>query len=68
MTHLRRSLAIVRRLYTVRSCSDNLPVDRRERPCLDFYIGRCLPHAWMAGTGYRGMIDEVLSSLVARST
>jgi excinuclease ABC subunit C len=29
---LRRTLAIIRRLYTVRSCSDDLPTERRERP------------------------------------
>ena len=38
---LRRTLAIIRRLYTVRSCQDKLPEERRERPCLDYYIGRC---------------------------
>ena len=41
VAQLRRTLAIIRRLYTVRSCQDRLPEDRRERPCLDFYIGRC---------------------------
>ena len=29
---LRKSLAIVRRLYTVRSCHDDLPRERRDRP------------------------------------
>jgi len=69
VTHLRRSLAIVRRLYTVRSCSDNLPVDRRERPCLDFYIGRCLAPCvgWQEQAEYRGMIDEVLEFLSGRT-
>ena len=38
---LRRTLAIIRRLYTVRSCHDDLPNERRERPCLDYHIGRC---------------------------
>ena len=38
---LRRTLAIIRRLYTVRSCHDELPEERRDRPCLDYHIGRC---------------------------
>src|SRR3954453_22938573 len=38
---LRRTLAISRRPYTVRGCQDKLPEDRRDRPCLNFYIARC---------------------------
>ena len=41
----RRSCAgrwrIIRRIYTVRSCADDLPRERRDRPCLDYHIGRC---------------------------
>ncbi|MDQ2669632.1 MAG: GIY-YIG nuclease family protein, partial [Gemmatimonadota bacterium] len=39
--HLRRTLAVIRRLYTMRSCHDDLPVQQRDRPCLDYHIGRC---------------------------
>ena len=35
VAQLRRTLAIIRRLYTVRSCQDKLPEERRERPCLE---------------------------------
>jgi excinuclease ABC subunit C len=66
---LRRTLAVVRRLYTVRSCHDDLPRERRERPCLDFHIGRC--RAPCVGLqprdDYRRMIDEVLDFLSGRT-
>lgn len=66
---LRKTLAIVRRLYTVRSCHDNLPTDRRERPCLDYYIGRCKGPCvlWQAEEEYRRMIDEVVDFLEGRT-
>ena len=67
---LRRTLAVVRRLYTMRSCSDDLPHERRERPCLDFHIGRC--HApcmgWETAADYRGMVNDVLAFLEGRTT
>jgi excinuclease ABC subunit C len=62
---LRKTLAIVRRLYTVRSCSDDLPRERRDRPCLDYHIGRCRAPCvgWQSQEEYRAMIDEVLEFL-----
>src|SRR6476659_5766049 len=62
---LRRTLAIIRRLYTVRSCSDDIPVERRERPCLDFHIGRCKAPCvgWQSQEDYRSMIGEVVAFL-----
>ncbi|HXI20875.1 MAG TPA: excinuclease ABC subunit UvrC, partial [Gemmatimonadales bacterium] len=67
---LRKTLAIVRRLYTVRSCADDLPRERRDRPCLDFHIGRCRAPCvgWQSQTDYRVMIDEVLEFLSGRTT
>lgn len=66
---LRKTLAIVRRLYTVRSCWDDLPNDRRERPCLDYYIGRCKAPCvlWQAQEEYRLMIGEVIDFLEGRT-
>ncbi len=66
---LRQTLAIVRRLYTVRSCHDNLPVDTRDRPCLDYHIGRCRAPCvgWQSVAEYRAMIDEVLAFLEGRT-
>ena len=66
---LRRTLAIIRRLYTVRSCQDDLPTERRDRPCLDFHIGRCKAPCvgWQAVDDYRRMVDEVLQFLEGKT-
>ena len=66
---LRRTLAIIRRLYTVRSCHDDLPTERRERPCLDFHIGRCKAPCvgWQAMDDYRRMVDDVLEFLEGKT-
>lgn len=66
---LRKTLAVVRRLYTVRSCHDDLPRERRDRPCLDFHIGRCRAPCvgWQSEEHYRAMIDEVLEFLAGRT-
>jgi excinuclease ABC subunit C len=66
---LRRTLAIIRRLYTVRSCHDSLPEDRRERPCLDYHIGRCQAPCvgWQNERDYRRMVDDVLQFLEGKT-
>jgi excinuclease ABC subunit C len=67
---LRRTLAIIRRLYTVRSCHDDLPRERRERPCLDYHIGRCLAPCvgWQSEADYRRMVADVLAFLEGRTS
>jgi excinuclease ABC subunit C len=66
---LRRTLAIIRRLYTVRSCQDKLPEERRERPCLDYYIGRCRAPCmgWHDLPEYRRMVEDVVNFLEGRT-
>ena len=66
---LRRTLAIIRRLYTVRSCSDDLPAERRERPCLDYHIGRCRAPCvgWQTQEDYRRMVEDVVNFLEGRT-
>ncbi len=66
---MRRALALVRRIFTVRSCADDLPTERRERPCLDFHIGRCRAPCvgWQAAQAYRAMIDEVVAFLEGKT-
>ncbi len=66
---LRKTLAIIRRLYTVRSCADDLPRERRERPCLDYYIGRCKAPCmgWQDVDEYRQMVEDVLGFLEGRT-
>lgn len=59
---MRRALAVVKRIFTVRSCNYDMPRELPERPCLDFSIGRC--KAPCVGNqsveDYRAMIDEVV--------
>lgn len=66
---LRRTLAIIRRLYTMRSCHDDLPRERRERPCLDHHIGRCAAPCvgWQSEADYRRMVDDVVGFLEGRT-
>ncbi|HEX2637155.1 MAG TPA: excinuclease ABC subunit UvrC [Gemmatimonadales bacterium] len=66
---LRRTLAIIRRLYTVRSCADDLPGEARERPCLDYHIGRCRAPCvgWQSAADYRRMVDDVVDFLEGRT-
>jgi excinuclease ABC subunit C len=69
VTSLRRTLGIIRRIFTVRSCPDDLPRERRDRPCLDYHIGRCRAPCvgWQSEADYRAMIAEVLSFLEGRT-
>jgi excinuclease ABC subunit C len=69
VAQLRKTLAIIRRLYTVRSCPDDLPRERRERPCLDYHIGRCRAPCvgWQGEEDYRRMVGDVLAFLEGRT-
>jgi excinuclease ABC subunit C len=66
---MRRALALVRRIFTVRSCADDIPRERRERPCLDYHIGRCRAPCvgWQDEASYRAMIDEVVGFLEGKT-
>jgi excinuclease ABC subunit C len=65
---MRRSLDVVKRLFTVRSCNYDMPAQMPERPCLDYHIGRCKAPCILAQTQgeYAAMIDEVLDFLGGR--
>ncbi len=65
VAEMRRTLGLVRRMFTVRSCLDDIPRERRERPCLDYHIGRCKAPCvgWQGHAEYRAMIAEVLGFL-----
>jgi excinuclease ABC subunit C len=62
---MRRSLDVVKRLFTVRSCNYDMPKQMPERPCLDYHIGRCKAPCILAQTQgeYAAMIDEVIDFL-----
>src|SRR6478672_8429340 len=59
---MRRSLDVVKRLFTVRSCNYDMPAQMPDRPCLDYHIGRCKAPCILAQTQgeYAAMIDEVV--------
>lgn len=58
---MRRALNVVKRIFTVRSCSYDMPRELPERPCLDHHIGRCKAPCvgLQSREDYGGMIDEV---------
>ncbi len=66
---LRRTLRVIRRVFTVRTCHYNLPDDVPERPCLDYHIQRC--HApcasYQSRESYGQMIDDVLAFLEGKT-
>jgi len=65
---MRRSLNVVKRIFTVRSCNYDMPAQMPERPCLDYYIKRCKAPCILAQSqqDYRSMIDEVVLFLSGR--
>jgi excinuclease ABC subunit C len=66
---LRRTLQIVRRIFTVRSCSYDLPQDAPSRPCLDYHIQRCKAPCvgYQSRDDYRKMIEDVVSFLEGKT-
>ncbi len=66
---MRRSLNVVKRIFTVRSCNYDMPAQMPERPCLDYYIKQCKAPCILAQSqqDYRSMIDEVVLFLSGRS-
>jgi len=66
---MRRALNVVKRIFTVRSCTYDMPREMPERPCLDYSIGRCkAPCALLQSQAeYRAMIDEVVAFLDGRA-
>ena len=69
VAQMRRSLNLVKRIFTVRSCNYDLPKVAPDRPCLDYHIGRCKAPCVLAQTQieYRTMIDEVILFLEGRT-
>src|SRR6059058_4725471 len=65
---MRRSLNVVKKIFTVRSCNYDMPTQMPERPCLDYYIKRCKAPCILPQSqhDYRSMIDEVVLFLSGR--
>ncbi len=66
---MRRALNVVKRVFTVRSCSYDMPRELPERACLDHSIGRCRAPCVGLQTreDYQAMIAEVLAFLDGRT-
>ncbi len=66
---MRHALNLVKRIFTVRSCTWDMPQQMPERACLDFYIKRCKGPCVFAQSleDYRAMIEEVLVFLDGRA-
>ena len=66
---MRHALRVVKRVFTVRSCSYDMPREMPERACLDYHIGRCKAPCILAQSqaAYREMIDEVVLFLEGRT-
>ncbi len=66
---MRRALNLVKRIFTVRSCNWDMPIQMPERACLDYYIKRCKGPCVFAQSleDYRAMIEEVLVFLDGRT-
>lgn len=67
---MRQALELVKRLYTVRSCRYELPVEAPARPCLDYHIGRCKAPCvgLQSAESYREMVDELLDVVGGKTT
>ena len=66
---MRSALNLVKRIFTVRSCSWDMPSQMPERACLDYYIKRCKGPCIFAQSleDYRAMIEEVVVFLDGRT-
>lgn len=66
---LRRTLALVRQIFPIRSCRYRLPEQSPGRPCLNLQMGRCLAPCVgkVSSVEYRSMIEAALKYLSGRS-
>ncbi|MGA2286690.1 MAG: excinuclease ABC subunit UvrC [Dehalococcoidia bacterium] len=58
---VRRTLDVVKRLFPWRPCTEEVTGDR-QRPCLDFFIGRCI--APCSGACSEAEYDEVIREVI----
>ena len=59
---MRRTLRILGTIFPLPTCSLKLVPDMHERPCLDWYLGRCVApcRGGVDPTEYRKIVDEVM--------
>ena len=65
---MRDTLAFLRRLFPVRGCSKKITEDSRERPCLNYHIGKCLAPCAGAITreAYAELVKQIMLFLEGR--
>ncbi len=65
---VRNTLKFLRRLFPIRTCNGNLKPGARQRPCLNYHIGRCLAPCvgLISKEDYGKIIDEVCLFLEGR--
>lgn len=68
VTVVKRTLSFLRTLFPLRTCSKKIVEGQRDRPCLNYHIGRCLaPCAGLVSKEkYGEMINEVIMFLEGR--
>jgi excinuclease ABC subunit C len=66
---LRRTLRVIRRVFTVRSCHYRLLEETPERPCLDYHIQRCYAPCvgYQSQEAYGTMIADVVAFLEGKT-
>jgi excinuclease ABC subunit C len=67
---MRKSLALIKKIFPIRSCHYDLLDEVPDRVCLDYHIGKCMGpcHGHQTREEYRKVIDEVILFLSGRSS
>lgn len=65
---VRSTIKVLRKLFQIRTCNKNIKEGQRDRPCLNYHIGRCAgPCAGLISReDYRVIVDEVCLFLEGR--
>jgi len=65
---VRDTIRVLRRLFQIRTCSKEIKEGQKDRPCLNYHIGRCAgPCAGLISKAdYRAIVDEVCLFLEGR--
>ena len=69
VSSLRKTLRMIRRLFPIRSCKYRLPSVRKIKPCLEYYIGKCIGPCTgdVSPEEYKNLVKGVLSFLQGRT-
>lgn len=67
---VREILDFLHKAYQLRTCRSVLPDEKKQRPCLNYHIHRCLGccQEYVSGEEYKKNIDKVMSFLSGNST